>query len=101
MIDDFLDRCDPNGSAGIAAEFKQHGPANYTIAAQKFAPLLALRGAKTSAQAAAAAAQVPNAIRWMVQHVGGIIKAPAHHEDLAGMEKLEAEDAKAAKERHE
>jgi hypothetical protein len=101
IIDNFLDRCDPDGHNGIGSDFKERSPANYTIVAEHLRPLLGLRGARTPQKAAAAAAQVLDSIRWVFAHATSIVKASARGDDLADMKRSEADDAAHAEGGHE
>jgi hypothetical protein len=72
-IDFFLDKCEPTGY-GPGAAYK---PGAFTELRPVFKPLLNLKGAKTSAEAAQAAKAVLKTIRWCFDHAAELVAKTA------------------------
>lgn len=70
-VDDFLEECEPRGHVEGEAFY----PGAYPTLRKHFAPLMRWKGAKTPAEAAAAANAVLADIVWTLEHAQGIVAA--------------------------
>ncbi len=85
-VDDFLEECEPRGYVGGEAFY----PGAYPTLRKHFAPLMRRKGAKTPAEAAAAANAVLSAIFWAFDNAQGIVAAEGGSRGLPTESKLGA-----------
>jgi hypothetical protein len=107
-VESFLARCTmgPDAHHGIGDGDVNmnlmHYPGNFGPVGEVFAPVMAMRGAKTGPAAAKAAAAILDGIRWCFQHADSLVRGSASKLNLAQIKEAEKkEQEEAAKKKKE